>query len=109
MDTVLVFHDIGLDRLVNSYRNPAVVNRSVLYRSCPNTRHAMDLDNITNSVLVDSGGSLVLQNLILQVSNVYRHTELSSKKGSGAVREMFVRALGMHPWMFCNPFHALYM
>lgn len=70
VDTVLVFHDIGLDRLVNSYRNPAVVNRSVLYRSCPNTRHIMDLDNITNSVLVDSGGSLVMQNLILQVSNV---------------------------------------
>lgn len=67
VDTVLVFHDIGLDRLVNSYRNPALVDRAVTYVSCPNTRHVMDLDNITNSVVVTSGGSLTFQNMIMQV------------------------------------------
>lgn len=67
VDTVLVFHDIGLDRLVNSYRNPALVDRVVTYVSCPKTRHVMDLDNITNSVLVTAGGSLTFQNLIFQV------------------------------------------
>lgn len=63
----MVFHDIGLDRLVNSYRNPAVVDRPVTYVSCPGTRHTMDLDNITNSVLVTAGGSLTFQNLAMQV------------------------------------------
>lgn len=67
VDTVVVFHDVGLDRLVNSYRNPAVVDRPVTYVSCPGTRHIMDLDNITNSVLVTAGGSLTLQNLAIQV------------------------------------------
>jgi hypothetical protein len=67
VDTVLVFHNIGLDRLVNSYRNPALVDRAVTYVSCPNTRHVMDLDNITNSVVVTSGGSLTFQNMIMQV------------------------------------------
>lgn len=67
MDTVLVFHNIGLDRLVNSYRNPALVDRAVTYMSCPRTQHVMDLDNITSSVLVTAGGSLTFQNLIMQV------------------------------------------
>lgn len=67
VDTVVVFHDIGLDRLVNSYRNPAVVDRVVTYVSCPNTRHTMDLDNITSSVVVTAGGSLTFQNLAIQV------------------------------------------
>ena len=67
VDTVLVFHDVGLDRLVNSYRDPALVDRAVTYVSCPNTRHVMDLDNITNSVVVTSGGSLTFQNMIMQV------------------------------------------
>jgi hypothetical protein len=67
VDTVMVFHNIGLDRLVNSYRNPAVVDRSVTYVSCPNTRHTIDLDNITHSVLVTAGGSLTFQNFIIQV------------------------------------------
>jgi hypothetical protein len=39
VERVVVFHDVGLDRLVNSYRNPALVNRTVLYESCPGTRH----------------------------------------------------------------------
>lgn len=67
VDTVLIFHNIGLDRLVNTYRNPVVVDRTVLYKSCPNTRHTIDMDNITSSVLVGAGGSLTFQGLNLQV------------------------------------------
>jgi hypothetical protein len=69
VDTLVVFHDIGLDRLVNSYRSPATVDRQVTYISCPGTRHTMDLDNITSSVLVTAGGSLTFQNLVIQVSD----------------------------------------
>lgn len=65
---MVVFHNIGLDRLVNSYRNPAVVNRTVQYTSCPGTMHTMDLDNITNSVVVTTGGSLTFSKMIMQVS-----------------------------------------
>jgi hypothetical protein len=65
---VLVFHDIGLDRLVNSYRNPVSVNRTVEYVSCPGTQHVMDLDNVTNSVVITQGGSLNFRNLVIQVS-----------------------------------------
>jgi hypothetical protein len=36
---VHVFHDIGLDRLVNTYRNPLLLTRAVAYASCPGTRH----------------------------------------------------------------------
>jgi hypothetical protein len=76
VDTVVVFHDIGLDRLVNSYRNPAVVDRPVTYVSCPGTRHTMDLDNITSSVLVTAGGSLTFQNLAIQVRAAAAHRML---------------------------------
>lgn len=64
---MVIFHNIGLDRLVNSYRDPVVVNRTVTYASCPGTRHVMELDNITNSVLVTAGGSLTFRNMTLQV------------------------------------------
>jgi hypothetical protein len=36
---VHVFHEIGLDRLVNTYRNPVLVTRPVTYESCPGTFH----------------------------------------------------------------------
>lgn len=35
---VVVFHNIGLDRLVNTYRDPVVVTRPVTYESCAGTR-----------------------------------------------------------------------
>jgi hypothetical protein len=34
---VFVFHDIGLDRLVNTYRSPVAVTRAVTYQSCAGT------------------------------------------------------------------------
>jgi hypothetical protein len=36
---VVMFHDIGLDRLVNTFRNPVAVTRPVTYASCRGTRH----------------------------------------------------------------------
>jgi hypothetical protein len=86
----MVFHNIGLDRLVNSYRNPAIVDRSVTYVSCPGTQHTMDLDNITHSVLVTAGGSLTLQNLIVQVrvrlpSSQHPACEMLSAQAAAAV------------------------
>jgi len=36
---VYVFHNIGLDRLVNTYRNPVLVTRPVTYQSCAGTTH----------------------------------------------------------------------
>eukprot|EP00775_Hariotina_reticulata_P006920 gene6920-7138_t len=68
VDRVLVFHDIGMDRLVNSYRDPVRVNRTITYVSCPGTHHTIELDNITNSVLVVAGGSLTFKDLIVQVA-----------------------------------------
>lgn len=72
---MVVFHDIGFDRLVNSYRNPAVVNRTVQYMSCPGTMRTMDLDNITNSVVVTTGGSLTFRKLIIQVCAMTRDSK----------------------------------
>jgi hypothetical protein len=34
LSKVHVFHDIGLDRLVNTYRNPVLLTRPVTYQSC---------------------------------------------------------------------------
>eukprot|EP00878_Enallax_costatus_P007009 GHUV01007345.1.p1 GENE.GHUV01007345.1~~GHUV01007345.1.p1 ORF type:complete len:1094 (+),score=299.39 GHUV01007345.1:294-3575(+) len=107
VDNVVVFHDIGLDRLVNSYRNPAVVNRTVQYTSCPGTMHTMDLDNITNSVVVTAGGSLTFNKMVLQGSKSQDKKDwpshipllLSTFKpvGSGTVilRDSAVRVLNM--------------
>ncbi|KAI8472387.1 MAG: hypothetical protein J3K34DRAFT_209795 [Monoraphidium minutum] len=65
---VFVFHDIGLDRLVNTYRAPVLVTRPVTYTSCRGTRHTMDIDNVTSSVLVGSKGVLSFENMALQGS-----------------------------------------
>lgn len=64
---VYIFHDIGLDRLVNTYRNPVLVTRPVTYGSCRGTRHTMDMDNVTSSVLVGARGVLTFENMNLQV------------------------------------------
>jgi hypothetical protein len=65
---VVVFHDIGLDRLVNSYRSPVVINRPVTVRSCPGRQRIIDMDNVTHSALVGAGGLLSFQQLTLQGS-----------------------------------------
>lgn len=63
-----MFHDIGLDRLVNSYRVPVVINRPVAVRSCPGRQRVMDMDNVTYSALVGAGGLLSFQDMTLQGS-----------------------------------------
>lgn len=65
---MVVFHDIGLDRLVNSYRVPVVINRPVAVRSCPGRQRVMDMDNVTYSALVGAGGLLSFQDMTLQGS-----------------------------------------
>ncbi|WIA41787.1 hypothetical protein OEZ86_009120 [Tetradesmus obliquus] len=103
---VLVFHDIGLDRLVNSYRNPVSVNRTVEYVSCPGTRHVMDLDNVTNSVVITQGGSLNFRNMIFQGTKNQNKTTWPSSiplllstfnpiRGTVALRDSTVRIRNM--------------
>jgi hypothetical protein len=36
---VYLFHDIGLDRLVNTYRDPVIVTRAVTFTSCRGSHH----------------------------------------------------------------------
>ncbi|KIY97952.1 hypothetical protein MNEG_10010 [Monoraphidium neglectum] len=55
---VYLFHDIGLDRLVNTYRDPVIVTRAVTFTSCRGSHHVMDLDNVTSSVVVGTKGVL---------------------------------------------------
>ncbi|KAI8471116.1 MAG: hypothetical protein J3K34DRAFT_238636 [Monoraphidium minutum] len=71
---VLLFHDIGLDRLVNTYRDPVLVTRPVTYTSCRGTRHVLDLDNVTASVLVGTKGAITFDGLILQGSKAQNMT-----------------------------------
>jgi len=64
-DALLTFHSIGLDRLAYSPARPLVVTRRAQMSACAQAAAAawplvVDMDNITASVLVDTGGSLVM-------------------------------------------------
>jgi hypothetical protein len=75
---VLVFHDVGVDRLVNTYRAPVLVTRAVRYTSCPGMRRIYDMDNITHSVLVGAGGQLTFSKLTFQGSKSQTKTDWPS-------------------------------
>ena len=75
---MLVFHDVGVDRLVNTYRAPVLVSRAVKYSSCPGNIRTYDMDNITHSVLVGTGGQLTFSKLIFQGSKSQTKTDWPS-------------------------------
>lgn len=73
VNRVVVFHDIGLDRLSYSFSNPLHLNRSVVYIGCkPSVK--IDLDGVYGGVVLDHG-SITFVNLTIGGSASVAGTE----------------------------------